>query len=455
MLIFRDAELRSRILKVALPAMAEMLLYTIIGLVDIAFVGRLGAAPLAAVGLGAEIFFSVVFFLEALGIGAAILVAQSKGAGNREDADRITGYTYFIGLLMGLLAGYLGLRYSPAILGFFPLEAEVSAYVIGYLNITFLVAPLAVMVYMSGTVFRGLGRTDIPMKIALLANVVNIFGDYVLVFGKWGFPQMGVAGAALATSIAHMVVFVVISYLLFSGRTEIRIRGRLLWPVRWNYVKEIFVLGLPNLAEQFFYTSANLISIFLLIYLGTLAFASHEVALTVEMVSYMPGFGIAVAVTSLVGQAVGAGNKQEMLRVSRGSTEMALILMGMIGLAFALFPGAIARIFTNDADVIGIAATIIRIAALEQLTIALNMVAAGILKGTGDTRTPLYISAAFTWLFRIPLLYLFIRVWSLDIRMVWYMFITDWFLRAILYVIILQRGKWKDAKRRQIGTEPI
>ena len=194
MLIFRDAELRSRILKVALPAMAEMLLYTIIGLVDIAFVGRLGAAPLAAVGLGAEIFFSVVFFLEALGIGAAILVAQSKGAGNREDADRITGYTYFIGLLMGLLAGYLGLRYSPAILGFFPLEAEVSAYVIGYLNITFLIAPLAVMVYMSGTVFRGLGRTDIPMKIALLANVVNIFGDYVLVFGKWGFPQMGVAG---------------------------------------------------------------------------------------------------------------------------------------------------------------------------------------------------------------------------------------------------------------------
>ena len=225
--------------------------------------------------------------------------------------------------------------------------------------------------------------------------------------------------------------------------------------MRWNYVKEIFVLGLPNLAEQFFYTSANLISIFLLIYLGTLAFASHEVALTVEMVSYMPGFGIAVAVTSLVGQAVGAGNKQEMLRVSRGSTEMALILMGMIGLAFALFPEAIARIFTNDADVIGIAATIIRIAALEQLTIALNMVAAGILKGTGDTRTPLYISAAFTWLFRIPLLYLFIRVWSLDIRMVWYMFITDWFLRAILYVIILQRGKWKDAKRRQIGTEPI
>lgn len=441
MLILRNVELRNRILKIAVPAMTEMVLYMLVGIVDIAIVGRLGAEQLAAVGLGAEIFFSIILFLAALGMGSSILVAQAKGAGDLNYAGRVAGQTFILALLIGGLTAYLGLAYSGSILNLFSVEKSVYNQALSYLLITFKIAPFALALYMVEAVFRGLGRTDIPMKIAIVQNVINAVGDYILVYGLLGLPALGVAGAAWATLLAHAVGFVIALYILLKGQNEFLIELKSIVSLRLNIIKDITRLGFPSLIEEFFMTGSSLVSIFLITFLGTIAFASHEIGITVESLSFMPGFGIAITATSLVGQAVGAKNKTAVYEAARGCMEMGILFMGSIGIIFAIFPYHIAAVFTNEPDLIKVSGFLIRLASLEQITIALSMVIGGILKGTGDTRTPMLIMTFFTWAFRLPLMYLFIRVWLLPINYIWVLFVVDWLFRAAVYLLVILKRK--------------
>ena len=249
MLVLKDYALRTRIFRTAGPAMVEMVMYMVIGLVDVAVVGRLGAAPLAAVGLGAEIFFSIILFLEALAIGSAILVAQAKGAGRMEDASEVAGHTFLLSIILGVVVALLGVRFAPDILGLFSVETAVYTQALDYLLITFIISPLALGLYMAHSVFRGLGRTDIPMIIALVVNVVNVVGDFILVYGLWGFPRMEVAGAALATSLAHVVGFILAMVFLFRGNSGLRVNLAAIFKVNLSTYRGIFHLGIPRLAR--------------------------------------------------------------------------------------------------------------------------------------------------------------------------------------------------------------
>ncbi|MGI5920677.1 MAG: MATE family efflux transporter [Syntrophomonadaceae bacterium] len=453
MLFIQDKDLRAKILKTAGPAMIEMVMYMIIGMVDVAVVGRLGAAPLAAVGLGAEIFFSVVLLLEALAMGSTILVAQAKGAGRLEDASQVAGHTFLLAMLLGVLVAWFGLTYSPAILDLFSVEPDVYRQALDYLLIVFMISPFALGLAMAHSVFRGLGRTDIPMKISLVINIINVIGDVLLVYGLWGFPRMGVAGAALATSLAHTVGFILAALFLFGGKIGLKVNLAAVFKVNLATFRGILHLGVPSLAEQSFNTMANLISMFLIVYIGTEAFAAHELALTVESVSFMPGMGIAMATTALVGHAVGAKDATAMRKASRGSMEFALLLMSIFALIFGAFPYQVAALFTSDKSIVALSGTLIRIAALEQAAIAIAAVIGGILKGTGDTRTPMIISTIFTWLYRLPLMYLMIRVWGLSITHVWLLFVSDWILRGLSYILVYRRKRRLNLLLPEVGGQ--
>ena len=442
MIIFRNILLRKQIITIAGPAIVEMVMYMLIGVVDIAIVGRLGPEALAAVSLGAEIFFAIILLLEALAIGSTILVAQGKGANRQASIDQIIAHTMIMALTLGLAAAFLGLGYSSQLLNLFSVEASVYQQAYSYLMITFKIAPLALILYMVHALFRGYGRTDIPMIIAVITNIFNVVGDYVLVYGKWGFPSLGVSGAAWATAGAHILGFVIAMWFLLSGKGGISLKLSSLFHLKPKVFTSIVRLGFPTMMEQLFQTVSHLISIYLLVYMGTLVFACHQVAITVESISYMPGFGLAIAATTLVGQAVGARDKKALSEAARGCLEFAILLMGFFGVIFALIPYQVAAIFSNDAEVINLSAWLIRLASLEQITVAISMVIGGALKGSGDTRTPFLISLFFTWIFRLPLIYLIIRVLHWGITLVWLVFILDWFFKTVIYLIIYRRRGW-------------
>lgn len=439
-----EERLSARILSTAWPAVLEMALYMLIGLADVAFVGRMGAVHLAAVSLGAEIFWGVILTLTSLGIGATVLTAQYTGAQKFQEINRLAAQVLVLSFSLGIITAVAGWVFSPSIIAFFEVEDAVATIATQYLRATFAAAPLALCLYIGNGVFRGNGHTRVPMTIALFINIINILASYTLVFGKFGFPQLGGLGAGIAASLAHVVGFMLMLAAMRSGRWGVRLELRELLPVQGRVISRMFKIGFPTGLEELFRNASTIASSLILVHLGTQAFASHQIAIAVESLSFMPGFGMAIAATAVVGQALGARKPEVARRAAIMSFQFAVVIMGLAALAFYLAPGFLAGLFTHDKSLVATAGILIQIAALEQIPIAAEMVFAGALRGTGDTRTPMLVAFIGTWFFRIPLLWVMVKILHLQLYQIWFLFVADWCLRAIALLIIILRVKWAD-----------
>ncbi|MDH7577082.1 MAG: MATE family efflux transporter [Bacillota bacterium] len=438
--------IRRKIFALAWPAVLEMMLYMLLDIVDVAFVGRLGPHALAAVGLGAQIYFSALFVFSALGAGATALVARALGAADQKRASRVAGQALFLALLTGTGFGLVTFFFAHDIIALFHFELQVRQLAATYLRIAGTPALFALLLFVGNGIFRGAGITKIPLLVAGLTNVIHIAVDYVLIFGKFGFPALGVRGAALATAFAQTVGCILILYLLASGLTPLRVG----FPefIRFDRVLawKICNLSVPAGFEEALLSFGRITGSLMLAGLGTLSFAAHQVALTAESLSYMPGYGFAVAATTLVGQNLGAQKYFQAHCHAREAAKIALIVMGGISLTFLLFPEYVIRVFARDPAVVALGSLCLRIAAFEQPTIALEMVLAGALRGAGDTRTPMLISVLSTWLFRLPLFYLSIYVFSFGLPAIWLITVFDWLLRAFLIAAQFRRGRWQQIR---------
>jgi len=281
------------------------------------------------------------------------------------------------------------------------------------------------------------------MTIALITNVINIFASYVLVLGRLGFPQLGGVGAGLAASLAHIAGFFLMLAAMASGRWGVHLQFReLTRPVRPIMV-EIMRLGVPAGVEELVRNAGLVATSLILVNLGTQAFASHQIAMTVESLSYMPGFGMAIAATSIVGQSLGAGKPAVARQGAFKSFRFALLIMGGAGLLFFFLPQVLAGFFTNDPDLTRIAGMAIKIAAMEQIAVAAEMVFAGSLRGIGNTKSPMLVAILGTWCFRLPLLWLIVNRLHLGLYQVWFLFVVDWYLRALVLFILFLRTNWR------------
>jgi len=434
-----------RIFDLAWPAICEMMLYMLLDFVDVAFVGRLGAQALAAVSLGGQIYFSVIFLFAALSTGATALIARAVGANDLKRAGQIAGRTLLLALILGVVVTLCFQFFADAIIGLFHFEQAVQQMANAYVKITSSVAAFALILFVCNGIFRGAGLTKIPFYVAALTNIVNIIGDYVLIFGKFGFPALGAEGAALATAAAQVLGCLVMIVLLFSGTTMVKMGlTDLVYLGDFNLTSVIVKLSAPAGLEQILMSMASILASFMLSGLGTVPFAAHQVVMTAESLSFMPGYGFAVAATSLVGQSLGAQKPKQAYEHGLAALKMALLIMGMTGLVFLFFPSLIIRIFTSSGPVLELGSFCLRIAALEQLPLAVEMVLAGALRGAGDTRTPALITVLCNWLLRIPLFYLAIYVFHWGLPAIWCITVFDWCVRAVCVAVQYRRGQWQQ-----------
>lgn len=433
---------RGRIWRLAWPSILENILITAIWTVDTAMVGRIGAEALSSVGLGGQFVFTAVWVLGALGIGASSMVARYIGAGDREHADRVAAQAVLLAVIAGLMGTAIGWPLAPRFLSWVTRDAVVHAQGMTYFRTLIVTLPLMICISVGNASLRGAGNTRVPLLVSAVANGSNIILDYVLIFGAWGAPRLGVYGAALASAIAQGLGFVTLMVILFSGRVEIDLTWVRLARWRSSIVKQILRLSLPAALEEGQSNLARMLFVIIISSLGTAAYAANTVAVSIESLSFMPGWGFAVASSALVGQALGAGERDEALATGWEALRLALPVMSLVGVIFALFPGSIVRIFTNDPAVTPLAMACIRVAALEQPAIALEMVLAGSLRGAGDTRTPLGVSLIGNWLIRLPLAWIVVRHLGGGIAAVWLVTAVDWSVRGGLLVWRYAKGKW-------------
>ncbi len=433
----------SRVLALALPAVGEQLLNMTVGLVDTFMVGHLGASSVAAVGLANQAIMLATTFFAAVATGVTALVARHTGAREPEAANRILHQGYLLGITLGLTVTLLALGLAEPIIIALRAPADVIAPGASYLRIASVIFVSAAWMFIGNAALRGAGDTRSPMLIMLVVNVVNIVVAYLFIYGPGPFPSLGVTGSALGAAAGRGTGGVLVTILLWRGRANLKLHLAGLVPDA-TQVKRIFNIGLPAGAEMLMMRLGMTAYVTTVAALGTKPYAAHQLALQGESLAFMPGFGFAVAATTLVGQGLGAKDPDRARADAYLAQRMAVILMSAMGVIFFFFAGPIIDIFIDDPEVVQLGIWPLRLVAFSQPALATMMVLAGGLRGAGDTRATLVITAAGLWLVRLPLALLLTG--PLGLVGAWIAMGVDLNLRGLGMWLRFKSGRWAQIK---------
>ncbi|AFS77414.1 MATE efflux family protein [Gottschalkia acidurici 9a] len=436
--------IRRDIFALAIPAILEMMLHTLVWTADTAMVGRLDPASISSVNLGSQMVFTISSILGGLGIGATALVARYIGANDKEKAERIATQSIGIGIIISLLIGITGILTSNMIFRNIVKDPEVVTLGTQYLEILFIGSIFLIPLLITNAIIRGSGNTVIPLISAVVANIFNIVWDYILIFGKFGFPRLEVRGAAIATAGSQLLGLTITLTFLMLGKTDIKVKLKNIFKFKLRDIKSIVNLSLPATLEVTMNEGSRLISAFWVAQLGTLAFSGHSLASAAESVSYMPGNGFTIATTALIGRSMGARNIDRAELTVKKSQKYAVIMMAAIAIIFFTIPYPIMRLYSNNLDSVSIAARCLRVGALEQIPIAIAMVYSGALKGAGDTKGPFKIALIINLFVRLPLIFIIVFIAKARIEYVWLATAMQYVAEAILMRIRYKRGRWKS-----------
>jgi putative MATE family efflux protein len=390
----------NQVWRLALPVILTNLLQSLVDVIDVFMVGRLGPIAIAAVGLSSAIRMLMLVMLLSVAAGAMSLVAQAKGARDPERMSFVTRQAISSGILLSLILTVAGLLLARPLLALANSGGEPEAVDLGvqYLQILFLGTPFLVMNIVFNRLMQGAGDTVTPLVLTGTLIVLNVAFNYCFMFGVGPFPALGIAGAALGTVLARGLGVLVIFWIIYSGRNMIKLLPGSYRP-DWQMFKDIFSIGVPSGIQGLFRNGSRLLVLGIITSTeaGTYGAAALAIGFQVETLVFMPGLALNVAATSLVGQALGFWQPQEARR--RGNTAIFLGLAVMIVLAIPIiiFAPAIIRLFDPSAhpDLLRVGVSYFRINTVVLPLSAVALVANGALRGAGDS-VPGLISTAFT-----------------------------------------------------------
>jgi putative MATE family efflux protein len=439
--------LNRNIIRLAVPAVLENMLVTMVFFADGLLVGWMrDPVALAAVSMGAQFGWIANSLFAAIAISATAMVARRWGRRDYEGAQQVAGQAIVMALLVAVLVIALGMVAADEAMALMGLEPEVARqgalYMRLILSTSFLAFPLTVI----NGILRGSGDTRTPMWITAVMNVFNVVAAYGLIFGPGLLPAWGVAGAGVATALARALGGGLAFGVILGGRSTIRVSLRQVWPLNRELLGQMLRLSGPAAVDAVVLRSGSLLFQRIIAALGTVALAAHRIAVNVESLSFMPGWGMSVATSTLVGQSLGA-RKPELAEASvRRGLALSGALMSGLGVLFLLFGRPIASLFGSTPEVLNLAGVAVQIAALEQPALAAQFVLAGSLKGAGDTRSPLYVSLVGVTLFRVPVVYLLAIGLGWGLAGVWLGTAIDWAARAATSYALYRRGRWKQVE---------
>ncbi|MEW5785769.1 MAG: MATE family efflux transporter [Bacillota bacterium] len=434
------------ILILAWPVVLEMALHTFVWIFDMAMVMRLGAREASAVEYGALVFFNTLAVFGALGIGVNSLVARYTGAKDMKRASLIGGQALSIGLVIA--AGFAGLGYlfGKPFFGWIIKDTVTAVLTVDYFYITLLSGGFMwLLILVSNGIIRGTGNTRVPMLIALVVNIYNIVGDYLLIFGNCGFPAMGVKGAALATGSAQLLGAVLSVGYLFMQKGKLPFSFACMFPLRKEVIRQVLRLSVPAGAEEVAHNGSRLLSATWITALGPIAFAANAAAIAAESFSFMPGYAFAISATILVGQRLGAGFPGQARETGYWACAIGTALMSFFGMIFLFFPYAVMSLFNPpEPEVLRLGVLCLQIAAVEQPFVAMSMAFSGALRGTGDTRGPFQIGLVSNLLVRLPLIYAIVYLFRLEVTYIWWATAMQYALSSLLLYLRYRRAKWHE-----------
>lgn len=436
------------VLSLALPAVGEMILYMMIWVFDTMMVGKYGGnVAVSTVGLSSEIMstFSGIFISVGISVGVTSLVARNIGAKRYALAEEYATLGVCLGMFISLLISFTAFTFSKNILNLAGASEEVIKYGVIYMRITSVGIFFNMIANIFSAILRGYGNTKTPLFVSIIVNIINIVFDWILIFGRFGFPELGIRGAAIATAMAQISGFIFLLIYIIK-KSEIKIRKKYIHNFKIREFKSLLMLSIPSSFQEASFSVSRLLSTFFIMHLGTIAFAANQITTTIESISFMPGWGFAVAATTLVGHKIGEENYKAAREYAYTCTVLGTAIMTLCSLVFLAFSNNLIKLFINgsEQEVIRLGALCLMVASVEQPFMALSMIFGGSLKGAGDTRTPFTVSFISSWLIRLPLMFYFVYTLKASVVYVWWITTVQWIFDGILIMILFRKRFRRD-----------
>ena len=442
---------RLSIWQLAAPSIMSNLMFSMVAMVQTKFVGGMGAPSVAAVGAGQRVFFALQALLMAIGVGTTALVARSWGAGQQEEAGRMTSASLMLGGLVGLVLMIFGMAFSHQIAGVFGLDEHAAQ--LASRNIFWLAAFIigfAIDIILSSAL-RAAGNAWTPLLFGLAVNLVNLPLLYAFILGKFGAPRMGPAGAPFASGLSFTLCGAVLVSLWMRQKLTIKFYpGDLFQRVRYQRLLHIGSPGaLEQLVLQFgFFLFLSLIGH----YYGTEAFAAYNVGVNMLNAAMVVGSGFSIAGATLVGQHLGAGDAEGAARSGWRACSMAVAAMSLIGFLTVFNASALARFFLGSDEVAVLRTTeFVYIMGAMLPLLGVDMAIGGSLRGAGDTRFPLMTSFLGLIGMRCALAATF-AFFHLPVVWVYSSIIGDYMLKGTLLIWRFKSGQWKHALIKPLAS---
>jgi putative MATE family efflux protein len=429
--------IRQQVFSLALPVVLSSLLQRSVGIVDIFLVGGLGASSIAAVGIAQIMVFVAMSLSWGINVGVTVQVAQLWGAGRKGDAAKAAYQAMLLAIAASVLIMILGLSFGGGVAALLGAQKEVQTILADYTGIIFTFILFTISINVLAGIMHGTGDTKTPLYATLIVNIFHVIVAYPLIYGYLGFPKLGVKGAAIAIAISECWGAL---FLLFRSLRKRYIAISRNYEIKYTIMT--FKLGYPIVIDRLLQNTGSLVFAKVILLYGTAVYAAHQVGLAIEAFSFMPGYGIAVAAATMVGQNLGAG-KPDHARISAyEANRLAVILMAGMALVFFFFPYALLRVFTKDPDVIRYGILYMKIVAFAQVPLAITMVVGGSLRGAGDTGFIMFATIAGMWFVRLPIAALLAVLFKAEIRYVWSVMIADWLVRMSLLLWRYRKERW-------------
>jgi putative MATE family efflux protein len=427
----------------AIPMMLEMSMESVFAVVDIAFVSRLGTDAIAAVGITEALITVLYAVAVGLGMGVTAMVARRIGAKEREAAARVTGQAIWVGAGLSLLIGIPGSFYAADMLRLMGASPSVIETGTGFAAVLLGGSASIIYLFVLNAAFRGAGDASVALRSLWLANGLNIILDPCLIFGLGPFPEMGVTGAAVATTIGRSIGIVYQLWYLFDGRGRLRfhLRNLALAP---PVLARLLVISIGGIGQFLISTSSWIIVMRIVAIYGSTAVAAYTIGLRIFEFIWLPSWGLGNAAATLVGQNLGAGQPDRAEKSTWRAAKYNTVFMTSLGILVVTFAPSIAGLFTNDPEVLRYGTSCLRILAIGIPMYAVGMIVTQALNGAGDTTTPTVINFLCFWVLQIPLAHWLATSLSLGPDGVFWAIVVSETLVTVLGVTVFRRGKWKQ-----------
>ncbi|KFA94227.1 MATE family efflux transporter [Archangium violaceum] len=440
---FTEAPVGRAILLLAVPMVLEMLMESVFAIVDVFFVSRLGAEAIATVGLTESILALLYALGMGLSIGATAMIARRTGEKDPDAAARVAVQTIILGVLVSLPIAVAGVVFAQPLLSLLGGSPWVVEHGFRYTQILLGGNVIILLLFLINAIFRGVGDAAVSMRVLGLANALNILLCPCLVLGLGPFPELGVVGAATATTIGRGAGVCYQFYRLFQGTHRVVIRREHL---RFEPATLLAMLRLSGSAtfQTLLGTASWTVLVRIVASAGSAAVAGYTIGMRIIVFALLPSWGMSNAAATLVGQNLGARQPERAEQAVWRAGFYNMVFLGLVGLGFILFAEPLIATFTRDPPVAAVAVRCLRVVSAGFLFYAYGMVLTQALNGAGDTTTPMLLNLLCFWGIELPLAWLLSRPLGMGPTGAFAAIAAAFSVFALLGVWVFRRGRWKQ-----------